>query len=96
MRKFWAIIAVASITGCATSNSGEVKMKYADAPTPVKAGLKREAPSAEIVSVEREVENGMTVYEADVMQDGKKWEVKVDETGKLISKKMSDDDGKDD
>ena len=91
------------LAGCASSGgeraeADEVEMKFAEAPEAVRATLTREANGAAIQTVEREMEKGVTIYEADVVQDGKKWEIEVDETGKLLGKTADDedDDGEDD
>lgn len=89
--------------GCASSHAeredeDEVKMAIADVPAPVRETLTREAKNNAITTVDRETDDGKTIYEADVMLDGKNWEIKVDPAGKLLSKKIDneaeDDDDK--
>ena len=46
----------------------------------------RETAGGTVQKVEKETRNGQTYYEADATVNGKKWEIKVDENGKLISK----------
>lgn len=71
----------------------EVKMSFADVPAPVQATLRRESNGARIDKVDKETDDGKTIYEADVMMSGTNWELKVDETGKLVSKKVDNEEG---
>lgn len=72
----------------------EIEMTLDQVPAAVREGLQREAGGAAIAEVEKEDENGKVVYEADVTIDGKNWEIVVDESGKLVSRKLDDDDEK--
>jgi len=69
----------------------EVKIKLSDCPAAVQETLKKEAGGAEIKEVDKETDDGKTVYKTDVTIDGKEVEIKVAEDGKLISKKVEDD-----
>jgi uncharacterized membrane protein YkoI len=76
--------------GCAhhkEKEENDVVMKLDEVPAAVREGLTREAGGATIDKVDKEMANGKTVYEVDVMRNGKNWEIKVDEAGKLVSKK---------
>jgi putative PepSY-like beta-lactamase-inhibitor len=75
--------------------SDEVKVKFDDLPQAVKDSLNTETNSAKIDTVDKESEDGKTIYEADATVDGKKWEIKVGEDGKVISKKQDTDEDKD-
>jgi uncharacterized membrane protein YkoI len=85
--------------GCAhKSKSGEskeeneVKMRPQDVPQAARAALEREAGGTAITTVDNEMSRGMAVYEADVMINGKNWEIKVDENGALLSKKLDEEE----
>jgi uncharacterized membrane protein YkoI len=69
----------------------EVKMTLADVPPAVRDTLTREAGGAKIESVDKEMKNGQTIYETDVMMNGQNWEIKVDPSGKVISKKVDNE-----
>ena len=71
----------------------EVKISFAECPAPVKATLNKESGNAKIDTVDKETDEGKTIYEADVMIDGQNYEIKVAEDGKLISKKMDNEEG---
>lgn len=84
MRGILGSIAVASfvLAGCA-SNDHHVTLN--DIPSAPRAAIEREAAGGTIEKVERETRKGMVVYEADIMVNGKKREVKVDENGRVVS-----------
>ena len=75
----------------------EQKIKFADAPAAVQKTMTAEAGGAKIDMVEKEMEGGKTVYEAEVMINGKRYEIEVAEDGTLLEKSQEDaDDGEDD
>src|SRR5688572_13653873 len=80
------------------SDANEVKMTMDQLPASARDGLTRHAGTgATIGEVEREEENGRIVYEADVTaQDGTKWEIAVDENGKLLEREKDDEEGGED
>jgi uncharacterized membrane protein YkoI len=71
----------------------EVKMSIDQVPAPARAALMREAGGATIKTVDKEESNGKVIYETDVMMNGKNWEIKVDADGKLVSKKLDNEEG---
>lgn len=81
------------------AEDGEVEVKLADCPEAVQKTLKRESTGGKIEEIEKETEDGKTVYEAEIVIDGKEYEVEVAEDGTLLSKVLegkADDDGDDD
>ncbi len=71
--------------------SDETPVKLEELPAPVKDTLTKEAGTGKIGDIDKEAKDGKTQYEADVTMDGKEWELKIGDDGKLISKKMEDD-----
>jgi hypothetical protein len=102
MKTRWAVVAVLAIgTGCAHNmnnhdqegdEGNEVKMTLDQVPAPVRATLTREAGGATIRTVDKEQSHGGTAYETDVMSGGTNWEIRVDENGRLLSKKVDDEE----
>ncbi len=99
VRSVLLTIAALGLSACATMSHGEdkkekeenaVKMKFNDCPAAVQATLKKESGGAMIDSVDKETEDGKTIYEADVMVDGKNWELQVREDGQLMKKKLEE------
>jgi hypothetical protein len=105
MRSKWIVVLLATVglIGCANlkaedkkgeeKEGDEVKISFAECPAPVKATLNKESNNAKIESVDKETDEGKTIYEADVMMDGQNYEIKVAEDGKLISKKVDNEEG---
>ena len=84
--------------GCAANaaeekEEKEQKIKLTDAPAAVQKTIKAQAGDQKIDMIEKDVENGKTIYEAEIMVDGKRKEITVGEDGKLIK---DDEDGDDD
>ena len=100
MRKHW-IVAFASaaalmLSGCASMNEDEDKGKEQavtmdQLPAAAKATLTREAGAGKIEEIDKQSEHGKTVYEADVLLDGKKWEITVREDGQLLKKQLDEE-----
>ena len=69
----------------------EVKVTMDQVPAAVKDTLQKESGGASITSVDKESDEGKTIYEADAMIGGKNYEIKVAEDGSLISKKLDNE-----
>lgn len=99
MKMTWLMVGALSLAaGCAhkgEDEENEVKMRLDEVPPAARSALEREAGGAAITTVDREqAKGGGNVYETDVMMNGKNWEIKVDETGKLVSKKLDPEEHK--
>ena len=81
------------VGGCAAMEKEE-KVNLDQVPAAVKATLQKEAGTSPISTVDKEIDDGKTIYEADVVIDGKNYEIKVAEDGKLISKGLDEDEKK--
>ena len=102
MRSRWILVLIASLgLGCTNMTHAEdkegkegheTKIKFSEAPAAVQATLKKESNNAAIDEVDKETDDGKTIYETDVTVDGKTWEIKVAEDGSLISKKVEEED----
>ncbi len=68
------------------------EISLADCPKAVQKTLKRESRRGTIEEVEREVEDGKTIYEAEVILAEKEYEVEVAEDGTLLSKILADEE----
>jgi hypothetical protein len=96
-----ACVLALGVTGCMAHHGGEekegaegkeVKVTLDQVPPAAKATLLKEANGNPIPSVDKEEMNGKTVYEADVKMNGTNWEIVVAQDGKLISKKVDNED----
>jgi len=98
MVKALALTLVAAMALCSCGVEGhhgiehesEEEISLAECPAPVKATLTKEAKGGTIKEIEKEVEDGKTLYEAEIVIDGKEYEVKVAPDGKLLSKELDD------
>lgn len=74
----------------------EEQVSIDQVPTAVKTTILKEAKGGTIKKIERETEDGKTIYEAEAIINGQEVEIKVAADGKLLSKKVEDADDEDD
>lgn len=70
----------------------EVTVSLAELPEAVRATLAKEAGAAAISEIERETENGQTLYSAEVIIDGQEVEFEIAPDGTLLGREVEDDD----
>jgi hypothetical protein len=71
----------------------EVKIKFSEAPEAVQKTITDEAKGATVDTLDKETsKSGKILYEADVKIDGTNYEIVVDPKGKLIHKKIDEDE----
>ncbi len=70
----------------------EVQVPLADVPEAVKATIVKEAGGAEIKEIEKETEDGQTIYSADVVIGGQEVELAIAPDGTLLGKEVEDED----
>jgi uncharacterized membrane protein YkoI len=82
------------------NGDGEEEITLDQAPAAVQATIQAEAQGGTIKEIERETENGKTVYEAEVIINGQEVEIEVASDGTLLGKEVEDmdddEDGDDD
>ena len=105
LKKHWKLICLMAVACLAVCIGAVATMQVVDkekevsiqeVPAAVKATLLAQAGGGTIAEIEMGTENGRTVYEADVIIDGKEVEIQVAPDGTLLSTKVEDDDGDDD
>jgi uncharacterized membrane protein YkoI len=75
----------------------DAQVSLEQVPDPVKATIRAEAQGGTIEEIEQENEDGQAIYEADVLINGQKVELKVaQDSGKLIGKEVDDEETNDD
>ena len=67
-------------------------VKLTDCPKAVQKTLKRESKGGKIIEIEREEEDGQSIYEAEVILDGKEYEVEIAGDGTLLSKELEEEE----
>ena len=60
-------------------------------PSPVTAAIKNRFPKSELLSAEKDLENGRVKYEVKVRSDGKNYDVDVTPSGKIIKVELDID-----
>jgi hypothetical protein len=68
------------------SDDDDVLMK--DLPANVRATVEKEAKGAVVEDIERKTRNGKTYYEIELERDNQEWELRIDDTGKVIDRKL--------
>jgi hypothetical protein len=68
----------------------EQKVSIDKVPAAVKAAILNEAGKGTVEEIEQETKDGKIVYGADIIVDGKKFEIKVSADGKIIDKQAED------
>jgi uncharacterized membrane protein YkoI len=101
MKKSWLAVAFVGLglMGCASMHHGEekdsddneVKISMDQAPAPVQATLQTETSGGKITDLDKEADDGKTIYEADATIGDKAYEIKVAEDRTLLKKKIDDD-----
>jgi uncharacterized membrane protein YkoI len=70
----------------------EEKVKVENVPAAVRTTIDEQSAGGAVEDIARESEDGKTIYEVDVKVGGKDYELKIAEDGKLISKKLDEDE----
>jgi uncharacterized membrane protein YkoI len=70
----------------------EEKISLQDLPRAVRKVLKQHAAGGRIVEIEKEIGAGTVVYEAEVVRDGKTFDIRVSATGEYLAIKQDDED----
>jgi hypothetical protein len=65
-------------------------------PPAVAATLKREAGNGKVGEIEQTTSKGKDLFEAEVMLDGKKWEITIRPDGQLLKKELDEEDDDED
>lgn len=61
-------------------------VQMSDLPAPVQKTVQREAKGKTIESLKKETEDGKTIYEVQLVSNGKSQEVEISDTGKVLNR----------
>lgn len=79
------VLTVAALTaGAPVALADDVSMEQL--PDPVRETVQREAGDAQILEIERDREPSGTVYEVEVLQEGRKFEIDIADDGRLLQR----------
>ncbi|MBN1478522.1 hypothetical protein JXA47_17345 [Candidatus Sumerlaeota bacterium] len=73
-----------AITGSAFADEEEEMAAWEDVPEAVRAAIEANLPAAVGSAVEVEVDDGVTIYDAEVVADGIETSIEVSETGEVL------------
>lgn len=90
-----ALLCAVAATGWA-SGDDEERVTIDQVPAAVRATILKEAKGGTIKEIERETENGKTIYEAEIIIDGKEVEIEVAVDGTLLGREIEEADDDDD
>jgi len=76
-------------------NEQEEQVSLADVPEAVKATILKEAAGTEIKEIEKEAEDGRTIYSAEVLINGQKVNFEIAPDGTLLGKEAENEDDDD-
>jgi uncharacterized membrane protein YkoI len=105
LKKHWKLISLISVVCLALcigavatrqAMDGETEVSIDKVPAAVRATIENEAQGGTIEEIEVETEDGETVYEAEVIIDGREIEIEVAPDGTLLGKETEDDEDDDD
>jgi len=84
----------AGVIGVAVAFADQ-ELSLQQVPAPVRATIEKHAGQGEIVEIEREIENGQVVYEAEVIVDGEEIELLVSAAGEFLGAEAEGEDDED-
>jgi len=103
--KYWKLISLTVVAGIALciaavattlTEQAEKKLSIGEMPEAVKTTILAEAKGRTIEDIETEIEDGRTIYEAEVIIDGQETDIKVATDGTLLGKEVEDEDDDED
>ncbi len=88
-----AVLITILLAGTSAPAIGD-EVLLSDCPAAVQKTFQREANGADLEEVEKDTDDGETIYEAGVTIDGKEYEIVVAEDGTLLQKALEDEEDK--
>lgn len=68
------------------------RIKMSRLPPAVKATVEKESGNAKVDEIEKETENGKTIYEVDIVKNGHKTHMHIAEDGKVLERGTAEED----
>jgi uncharacterized membrane protein YkoI len=90
LRKLWRFVVAAALAVPTLAWAGE-NVPLDKLPEAVTKAVKDRFPAGELLSAEKETDDGRLKYEVKVRNDGKKYEVEVTPDGKILEVEQEDD-----
>jgi len=80
-----AAIVTSALVASVSAQDSEKKIRMRDAPPAVQQAIKQQSEGATLLGVSKEVENGKTLYEAELRINGHSKDVTFDAGGRVLS-----------
>ncbi|HUU94471.1 MAG TPA: PepSY-like domain-containing protein [Phycisphaerae bacterium] len=78
------------VAAWASAPADEQEVTLEQVPAAVKATILKESAGGKIAEIERETKNGQTIYEVEILVNGKEVELRIAEDGTLLGKEIED------
>jgi len=78
------------LTKYSKANSKEEKVALEDLSPAVRAAIEKHAAGGKISEIEKQSKKGVLVYEAEVLKDGKEFDILISATGKFLGKEAEE------
>ena len=85
MKKVGYLIAEAAFALAAFATAAESRVKMKDLPDAVRQTVAEQSKGATLKGLAKEVENGKTLYEAELVVNGRKKDVLIDPAGEVVT-----------
>jgi hypothetical protein len=90
MRTAWMLAGIMVVPLAAWSaERGETHLDMKDLPPAVRQTIEKESAGAKVDEVEKETERGKTIYEAEIVRNGRESYVHVGEDGKVLKRETA-------
>ena len=96
MKRLALLLFVPLLLACVTRDHDGEEIGFAETPDAVRQAVLEHTTADQVTEVEKETENGKTVYDVEYTKDGKTWCLEIDESGKVLEHELEDDDDDDD
>lgn len=83
-------LSVLVLSGFVLGSEGEEQVSLDKVPAAVKATILKESAGGKIAEIERDTKNGKTIYEVDILMNGKEIELQIAEDGTLLGKEIEE------
>lgn len=77
-------IAALAVSALLMADSGEKKVQFKDLPAAVQTAAKEQSRGAKVRGYSKDIENGKTEYEMELVSEGKTKDISMDENGSVL------------
>src|SRR5581483_312249 len=85
-------VGLLTLGSLAWADEKEAKVPIDQVPAAVKATIEKESQGATLKEIHKETEGGKTIYEAEIVKDGKEFQIHVAGDGTVTKRETGEDD----